>query len=649
VLKTETSVQTSVWRHIAVVKNGTTYSIHVDGVCENTHTGGLNAIGLTNFKIGARSGPLGYFSGTIDEVGVWNRAMELGDIKNPESNTINYIRINGISELPSGIARNPSVLNGQTDVAINEVLSWSPGEVVADVNGHRVYFGTDFNDVNQDLISYITLSSPNFNPGVMDFNTIYYWRVDEVNDSNMWEGNVWRFTTHSGSARNPTPADNTKNVPLNVELSWHPGDRAADVNGHDVYVGADSDAVRYGTRLLTGDVDGNGWVNFGDMLVVSNEWLDTSAVSSLAADLDYNDKIDLADFSIVAGQWGGTTTSYKGRQDANSYTSSGHQSGTTYYWRVDEVNDSNVWAGDIWSFTTKNEGALPALANAPTPLVIPTFDGFGQAMHPDIAYFPDKWNGYNYWMAMTPFTYSNNQSEDPSIVVSDNGLTWEVPPGLTNPLIVAPPAGHNADPAIVYNDDANELWVYFMRYWKTPNQVKLALMKSGDGVNWTEPEYLLTWNLSSSDNERSYSIIKQGSDWHYWGQSNDAPHKIYYRYSTDGENWSETTSVTFSLPPSLAPWHLSVIYVPTKSEYWMLFTAPGGAIGSALFFAKSTDMLHWTLYTNEVLVPSGAGWDNGQIYKSTMLYDSDRQTFRIWYSASDTFLKWGTGYIETNY
>ena len=50
---------------------------------------------------------------------------------------------------------------------------------------------------------------------------------------------------------------------------------------------------------------------------------------------------------------------------------------------------------------------FPALANAPAFQEIPTYDGSRQATHPDIAYFPDGWHGYKYWMAMTPYTYDS--------------------------------------------------------------------------------------------------------------------------------------------------------------------------------------------------------------------------------------------------
>lgn len=298
-----------------------------------------------------------------------------------------------------------------------------------------------------------------------------------------------------------------------------------------------------------------------------------------------------------------------------------------------------------WLNIDYGEGAL-VLANAPTYQTTPTYDSSGQAIHPDIVYFPDEWNGYKYWMVMTPYPYYNSNAENPSILVSNDGSSWEIPPGLTNPIIDSPSPGYNADPDIVYNNDTEELWVYFFRYWMDTGLVKLTLMKSSDGVNWSEPEYLITWDRNIQDNERSYAVVKQGSDWHYWTQCFDAPSDIYYRHSTDGKNWSGAQSVTFLQVPSALPWHLDVIYVPTELEYWMLFNV---YTAGELYLAKSTDRRNWTLYTNAVLSPSNYGWDNGQIYRPTLLYDSSSHLIRVWYSARNTESEWHTGYTETRY
>jgi WD40 repeat protein len=100
--------------------------------------------------------------------------------------------------LPSGpCALRPRPADRATDVPRDLVLSWTPGAYAPAVNGHRVYFSEDFNDVN-DRIGGITQNAGSYDPGRLDFETTYYWRVDEVNgppDYTVYEGSLWRFTT----------------------------------------------------------------------------------------------------------------------------------------------------------------------------------------------------------------------------------------------------------------------------------------------------------------------------------------------------------------------------------------------------------------------------------------------------------------------
>jgi hypothetical protein len=96
-------------------------------------------------------------------------------------------------------APNPS--NGAVDVRQTATLSWGLGEAAA---SHEVYFGTDAEAVkNADTSSpeYIgtrDIGSESYEPGQLDWDTTYYWRVDEVNSLNPdspWIGRVWNFTT----------------------------------------------------------------------------------------------------------------------------------------------------------------------------------------------------------------------------------------------------------------------------------------------------------------------------------------------------------------------------------------------------------------------------------------------------------------------
>jgi len=97
-----------------------------------------------------------------------------------------------------GKASNPSPANDATDVPRDVVLSWSPGKYVPAINGHIVYLSENFSDVN-DGTGGVTQSDTSYTPPQrLEFDTTYYWRVDEVNappGSVVHEGKVWSFTT----------------------------------------------------------------------------------------------------------------------------------------------------------------------------------------------------------------------------------------------------------------------------------------------------------------------------------------------------------------------------------------------------------------------------------------------------------------------
>jgi len=98
-------------------------------------------------------------------------------------------------------ARNPNPSNGAADVRQTPSLVWSAGELAV---SHEVYFGADADAVKNagtgspEYKGARDLGSESYEPGQLEWNTTYYWRVDEVNDANPdspWKGNVWSFTT----------------------------------------------------------------------------------------------------------------------------------------------------------------------------------------------------------------------------------------------------------------------------------------------------------------------------------------------------------------------------------------------------------------------------------------------------------------------
>ena len=94
-----------------------------------------------------------------------------------------------IAKPPPGQATNPSPADQATDVSINANLSWNAGPRT---DSHDVYFGTSSPGSFQGNQAGTT-----FDPGTMDNDETYYWRIDEIGGGGTTTGTVWSFTTES--------------------------------------------------------------------------------------------------------------------------------------------------------------------------------------------------------------------------------------------------------------------------------------------------------------------------------------------------------------------------------------------------------------------------------------------------------------------
>jgi len=106
--------------------------------------------------------------------------------------TLNYI-----ANMPEPMkATDPDPANSATNQSVNVHLSWQPDSWAG---SHDVYFGTDFNDVNDANTSseafQCNLWGTTFDPNTLNPNTNYYWRIDEKNSSGTPKGEVWNFIT----------------------------------------------------------------------------------------------------------------------------------------------------------------------------------------------------------------------------------------------------------------------------------------------------------------------------------------------------------------------------------------------------------------------------------------------------------------------
>ena len=83
-------------------------------------------------------------------------------------------------------------VNGAVDVTQTPILTWAPGFGAS----HEIYFGAD--PASLELKGSGNLGSESFEPGQLEWNTTYYWRIDEANNANPdspWTGPLWSFTT----------------------------------------------------------------------------------------------------------------------------------------------------------------------------------------------------------------------------------------------------------------------------------------------------------------------------------------------------------------------------------------------------------------------------------------------------------------------
>jgi len=278
------------WVHVAATFNdtGTEAEIYLNGNLEQAISGNGPANPATGlFAVGfGATWALEFFDGMLDDVRVYNHVLTGAEI---------LAAMKGGKGYPYALGPFPEdgALHSDTWVS----LSWRAGDYAV---SHDVYLGDNFNDVNNgtgdtfrgnQADTFFIAGFPGFPyPDGLVPGTTYYWRIDEVNDTepnSPWKGDIWSFWIPPKTAYDPYPADGVKFVNPNVELRWTAG---------------------FGAKLHT--------VYFGD------------------------------DFDVVDNAAGGVP------QGTKSYTPGPLELEKTYYWRVDEFDAVTTHKGDVWSFKT---------------------------------------------------------------------------------------------------------------------------------------------------------------------------------------------------------------------------------------------------------------------------------------------------------
>ena len=357
-------------------------------------------------------------------------------------------------------AYSPGPPDGSTEVPPSTILTWRAAN---EAKGHDVYFGQD-----DDVVSNATRESvgiyrgwqpadeTSYDPGILEWGTTYYWRIDETNESDSnspWKGDVWSFTV-ADAIGSPDPQDGARDVIQPTILSWVPGGPGLE---YDVYIGIDEYAVANATP----------------------------------------EDVDL----------------YFGRQSSERTTCEPAylEWGQTYYWRVDGVNDADPnspWKGEVWSFTAADYAIV---------LVVDDFESYTKYLDSREAIFqmwidgigfeqPEpnspgngtgSYVGHDLWQPKTPY----DQIMETQIV---HGGAQSMPYYYDN----------DGEP---YYSEAERTWET-PQDWTVDDADTLTLYFHGEPDNDPEPLYVTIWDSTGHVARVTHPDADAvlASEWHKW-------------------------------------------------------------------------------------------------------------------------------------
>jgi len=386
-----TAIEADTWYFVvSIATNNGDVRLYVNGQEEGTATtvGTLWGSG-DRYHVGSNSGnAMGWLEGMVDDIRVYDHILSEVEILGAMAGEV----------WPYAWSPDPADGALHADTWVN--LSWRPGGYVV---SHDVYLGDNFDDVNDGVgdtfrgnqtATFYVAGFPGFAyPDGLVPGTTYYWRIDEVNDTepnSPWKGDVWSFSVPPKTTYAPDPADGAESVDTDVTLSWTGGFGS---KLHTIYFGDNFDDVN---NAAGGLPQGSATYTPGPLEFAKTYYwrvdefdaVDTfkGAVWSfitqgaVGSPEPANGAVDVAQTTVLTwlpGVYGTSHEIYFGPdKDAvkNADTSSPEYKGsgnlgsesydpgdlewnTTYYWRIYEANNANPdspWTGPLWSFTTAN-------------------------------------------------------------------------------------------------------------------------------------------------------------------------------------------------------------------------------------------------------------------------------------------------------
>lgn len=261
--------------------------------------------------------------------------------------------------------------------------------------------------------------------------------------------------------------------------------------------------------------------------------------------------------------------------------------------------------------------------------------------HPSVLYFKDAWNGYHYWCAITPYLNSDPQYENAHIFCSNDGIIWNEPAGIANPIENSPEGTpYSSDVNLVFQDG------YLYCYWRD-NIFKnryLLVKKSSDGVNWTSKTIVATWPSKGID-AIAPSIVKSENNFYCYAVCNGetVPGSYYTQYCIRRATSDNMFSFTIDREKNYEliniegrpwgdkqePWHTDVQKI---GNVWLMLvtTTDNGTYGyrGRLFLGYSLDGINFTFNDNSICNAPGGTYKSGFVPTYDRL--NKRMKIQLW-------------------
>ena len=301
----------------------------------------------------------------------------------------------------------------------------------------------------------------------------------------------------------------------------------------------------------------------------------------------------------------------------------------------------------IFFISCDNNDVISSLNSIPQQKIlhIPTYEGFNCSVHPDIVYFNEGYKGHYFYMSFTPFPFGEDKFENPSILVSDNGVDFYEEVHGINPIVSAPPYGHNDDPDLLYNYSNQTFHLYYLETM-IPDSQNVVILTSENGILWQRTA-VIHYDLKNPDPFiLSPAGIQIESEFLlFFVNSSIANQPIQYLRSEDGIAWNpdEVYTIEYVLPQGFAPWHIDIF--SDGNFYYLLVSA--NYPHTDLYIAVSSNLEQWTFRQEPILDHKNTFLGPcDRIYRSSGVAVDD--LLIVWFSFMRLDGSWGIGIKKFN-